>query len=538
MDEKLQRLTREALETIWEQYPEDATMQGVHAHDGRLARWSDEARRAFAAKLERHLEALRALDGAALTARDRRDARLLEAGLRMHLCDLLEVRPAERNPGHALSMGLDGIFILMVREHAELPERLARIAERCDELVRVVREARAALKDVVPEFARYALSVCDGAKELLQGGVGKLAEQAPEPVRARVHAAAERALAAVKAYRDEVEREVLPRANAGFAVGRKTFEFKLRNDHFLPYDAPGLRALGERVYDSTLAEMRAVASRIRPGAELKDVLAELKKDHPPHDRFLDAYRGEMVRARAFVLEKKLATIPEGEELAVIESPAHLRSVIPFAAYQPPAPYEKRQMGFFFVTTPPPGDEDAAGGHASAGVPVTSLHEGYPGHHLQLAVANRVGTPARWEFGNAVFAEGWALYCEEMMYEEGFFRGDADRLWQLKDQLWRACRVVLDVDLHTGAIGFDGAVKFLVERAFGEEPNARAEALRYCMTPTQPMSYVVGKMALLDLRDRYRARRGAGFTLGEYHDRVLATATVPPALAAEEVMEGL
>jgi uncharacterized protein (DUF885 family) len=537
MNQKLERLTRDALENIWDQYPEDASTQGVHKHDSRLSRWSAEARADFAARLEADLRSVqRVVEEEKLSPRDRRDARLLEAGLRMHLCELREVRPAERNPGHALSIALDGVFILLVREHAPLEERLGRVADRCEDLPRVLREARAALNDVPVIFAQYALNVCDGTKDLLDGALLPLAATVKEPLRSRVRDAAARALAAVKSYRAEIEHDVLPRASGAFAVGRATFEFKLRNDHFLDYDAPSLRALGERVYADTLREMQAVADGIRPGTPLAQVLAELKHDHPPREKFLDAYRDEMVRARDFVAAKKLATLPPGEELAVIETPAHLRSVVPFAAYQAPAPYEKRQMGFFFVT--PPENDEAASGHATAGVAVTSLHEGYPGHHLQLSVANRVQSPARWEFGNSTYAEGWALYCEEMMFEEGFFRGPAERLWQLKDQLWRACRVVLDVDLHTGAISFDDAVRYLVERAFGETPNARAEVLRYCMTPTQPQSYVVGKMAFLELREKVRARQGAAFRLGEFHDRLLATSTVPPALAAEEVLEGL
>jgi uncharacterized protein (DUF885 family) len=135
----------------------------------------------------------------------------------------------------------------------------------------------------------------------------------------------------------------------------------------------------------------------------------------------------------------------------------------------------------------------------------------------------------------VLAEGWGLYCEELMYEQGFFPGPKSRLFQLKDACWRAARVVLDCRLHTGTASFEEAVDFLVEEAGLERPNAEGEVRRYVASPTQPMSYAVGKQALLDLRAEVQRGLGEAFDLHDFHGAVLQAGTLPIGLVREEVL---
>jgi uncharacterized protein (DUF885 family) len=167
--------------------------------------------------------------------------------------------------------------------------------------------------------------------------------------------------------------------------------------------------------------------------------------------------------------------------------------------------------------------------------VTALHEAYPGHHLQHVLANRVkGHKLRHLFPSSSFAEGWALYCEEMMYAQGFYADDRARLLQLKDLIWRACRVIIDVGLQTGRMGFNEATDFLVRKAHIERSNAVAEVRRYCASPTQPMSYVAGMVQILELLEDYRADKGGSFDLREFHDEVLSHGTIPIELVRMEM----
>ena len=138
----------------------------------------------------------------------------------------------------------------------------------------------------------------------------------------------------------------------------------------------------------------------------------------------------------------------------------------------------------------------------------------------------------------LFAKGWALYCEEMMHEEGYFTDPMTRLFQLKDMLWRACRVVIDVRLHTGRTTFAEAVDFLVENSMLERPSAEAEVKRYVLTPTQPMSYLVGKLAIMEMREEVKRRLGRRFSLNDFHAAILSAGTVPPALLRDALWEKL
>jgi uncharacterized protein (DUF885 family) len=176
------------------------------------------------------------------------------------------------------------------------------------------------------------------------------------------------------------------------------------------------------------------------------------------------------------------------------------------------------------------------GHNYAGLALTTAHEAYPGHHLQLCHANRAGSRLRRLADSPLLAEGWALYCEELMHTLGFYVDPLTRLYQLKDLLWRACRVVLDVGLHTGRFTYMQAVDYLREQAMVERVNALAEIKRYALTPTQPMSYLVGKLEIVSLRADAERRLGGRFDLHDFHAALLARGTMPPALVREELEE--
>lgn len=204
-------------------------------------------------------------------------------------------------------------------------------------------------------------------------------------------------------------------------------------------------------------------------------------------------------------------------------------------YLPPAPLEDKQVGSFFVTpVDPDADPEARErqlqGHSSYQIPVVSLHEGYPGHHLQLVWANTHPSLVRKQVWSTLFVEGWAFYCEELMEREGFLEDPRNRLARLDAELWRAARIIADVSLHTRGMTEEEGVALLVE-AGRDEPGAKAEVRRYTMSPTQPMSYLIGKLEIMELADRYRADKGADFDLAEFHEALLRCGSVPPALAA-------
>jgi uncharacterized protein (DUF885 family) len=200
--------------------------------------------------------------------------------------------------------------------------------------------------------------------------------------------------------------------------------------------------------------------------------------------------------------------------------------MPFAAYFSPAKFEAEQQGIYIVTPSVDGDARAMREHNVASIYNTSIHEAYPGHHQQLTVANSHPSLIRPLVDAPEFVEGWAMYCEQMMREQGFDDSAEHRLIMYTDAIWRACRIILDIRLHRREITVDDAIDFLVEQTGFERPNATAEVHRYTYTPSYQLSYLLGKVLLLRLRSDERARLGDAFSLRGFHDALLAAGSVP------------
>jgi uncharacterized protein (DUF885 family) len=176
------------------------------------------------------------------------------------------------------------------------------------------------------------------------------------------------------------------------------------------------------------------------------------------------------------------------------------------------------------------------GHCSASIPLVVLHETWPGHHLQWQLAHQASSRLRQLSADPCFVEGWALYCEEMMWEQGFFPEPATRLLQLRDLLFRACRAVIDVRLQSGRMSVEQAVEYLVNEAMIEPVNARREVRRYVMSPAQPLSFLVGKLELRAIREDAKRLYGDRFDLHDFHAGLLTGGALPLTLVREEVEE--
>ncbi len=239
--------------------------------------------------------------------------------------------------------------------------------------------------------------------------------------------------------------------------------------------------------------------------------------------------------REFVREHELVTLPE-EDCEVVETPPFDRALNSFAAYIAPGPFEQDQRGQLWVTpvdtaAPRAQQVEQLEEHCNYLYPVTAAHEAYPGHHVQLVRANHVGSRWRRHFSSSIFAEGWALYCEELMNEAGYYSDPRVRLFQLKDRLWRAARVINEIGIHCYNLPLDDAARFLVDKVGMTHAAARAETRRYIAEPGQPMSYLIGELEVRRLREKFRS-----LSLREFHDLLLDSGTIPFVLVEKE-MEG-
>ena len=342
----------------------------------------------------------------------------------------------------------------------------------------------------------------------------------------RLRAASDGAKAAVADYRAWLE-STLAGGTDDWALGRERYDELVGLRAFDGLDADDILAVGEEQL-ALNAEARVAAAReIDPSVPEATVVDRIKSDHPQtFEAALTAYRDVMVRARRHLIERDIVTVPDDERIEVIPTPEYIRNVIPFAAYFDPPKFDADPNGIYIVTPSVGDDPNAMREHNYSSISNTSIHEAYPGHHLQLSVAGKHPSLTRALTNAPEFVEGWGMYSEQMMREQGFDDAPNFRLNMYTDAIWRACRIILDVRMHRGEIGVDESIRFMVDRTSFEEANARAEVLRYTYTPTYQLSYLLGKVLLLQLRADESARLGSAFSLKRFHDTLLRNGSLP------------
>jgi len=517
--------------------PGAATQLGDHRFDDRLGDFSLADQDAQNDELREVLAELGAMDTAAWPNDARIDHRLMTQIVKSFVRAYEKQQAHLRDPGQYLNAVTGGVMLLLMKEFAPLPERLKLALGRTREVPRVLAEGKdVVIPEEVPRvWAETAIERGRMSPMLFTMLLPSLTQQAAPDLAAAMAEAGAAAGKAIEEYVAFIRDEILPKAHGDFAVGRDLFDEILREDHMVDYDADELLETGWEQFRLTQEAMERVTREIDPSKTVDELLETVKGDHPTAEDLLKAYEDAMTSAKQFVIDHNVATIPQGESLKIVETPAYMRPIIPYAAYMPPGIFEKDQDGIFVVTPVDPDSpaevkESKLRGHARSKLPVTALHEAYPGHHLQLVWANRAKTiPRRMgSFLATLFIEGWAFYCEELMEELGWIDQPVQRLGRLRDQLWRAARIIIDASLHTNGMTVEEAIDFLVEKCHLERADATAEVRRYTQTPGQPQSYLMGKLQILGLIEDLK-KANPGLPLRELHDKLLGAGSLPPRL---------
>jgi len=523
--------------------PVAATQMGEHRFDGRLADFTPDALAARNKEFKKALSQFEATGTTSFTLDAQIDHTLVVHVLKSFIRQYERLQRHRRDPGIYLDEVMGGVFILIIKDFAPVGQRLASALARIVEAPRVFREAQGNIsaRDVPLVWAEIALEQVKQAPGLFTDLLPGIARRAAPGMEGDFEKAGAAAAKAARGYGEFLQRQVMPAARGDFAVGRKIFDEMLSEDHMVDYDADELLETGWRLVKETEAAIESVAREIDPTRSARDILEEAKADHPAADGLLKAYEEAMRATRQFVVDHGIASIPENETLRVIETPVYARPILPYAAYMPAGMLEKKQDGLFFVTPVEPGTpadlaEQKLKGHYFAKLPITALHEGYPGHHLQLVWSNRQKTVPRrmGSMLSSLFVEGWAFYCEELMEQMGYIAKPIQRLARLSDQLWRAARIVIDSSIHTKGMTVREAIDLLVDRCGLEPANALAEVRRYTGSPTQPQSYLMGKIAILDMVREIRAAE-PGIDLRKMHDDILGCGSLPPKLMRRKLL---
>ena len=509
-----------------EQHPILATYVGLHEGDDRL----DDATRdavtqeiADAHRVERELEAI---DPNELSDSVRFERELALHNVRRGLFDMEVHRVWERRSSAMDAVG-DALFSIFARDFAPLKDRLASLTARLEGVPGFLEQHRT--RATAPQVRLWQeLEIESGREmptlfdEVKAAGHGVLDARA----QARLDKAVEKASAAVVAYVETLKAKMGSTVES-WALGSDAYDRLVGLRAFDGLDASQILEIGEQQLALNKAARVDDARRIDPSVDEGTVMDRVKSKHPKDfDEALAAYKDAMMRARAHIIEHGIATMPPGEQISVIPTPEYLRTVVPFAAYFEPPKFDKHPSGIYIVTPSVRDDPNGMREHYFASISNTSVHEAYPGHHLQLSAATRHPSLVRLLTDAPEFVEGWGMYSEQMMREQGFDDGPEFLLAMHTDAIWRACRIILDVRMHRGELSVEQATAMLIEHTGFEHANAQAEVFRYTYTPTYQLSYLLGKVLLLQLRADEQRRLGDRFSLKRFHDTLLNNGSLP------------
>ena len=507
-------------------HPIFATYVGLHDADDRL---DDATRDAVEQEIDdahRLQRDLGAIEPAGLSESVGLERELALHNVRRELFDLEVHRVWERR-STALDQVGDALFSIFARDFAPLDERLASLTARMEGVPKLLEQHRT--RATAPQVRLWQeLEIDSGEQmpslfdEIKAAGAGVLDERA----QARLDRAVTTAGAAVVDYAKTI-KAAMGSTVERWALGADEYDELVGLRAFDGLDASQILEIGHQQLALNKAARVEDARRIDPTVDEPTVVDRVKSDHPAtFEEALAAYKDAMMRARAHIVEHDIATLPPGEKISVIPTPDYLRTVIPFAAYFEPPKFDKHPSGIYIVTPSVGNDPNAMREHYYASISNTSVHEAYPGHHLQLSAAIRHPSLVRLLTDAPEFVEGWGMYSEQMMREQGFDDGPECLLAMHTDAIWRACRIILDVRMHRGELTVAEATAFLVGHTGFERANAQAEVFRYTYTPTYQLSYLLGKVLLLQLRADEQRRLGDGFSLKGFHNTLLGNGSLP------------
>ncbi len=533
--EPLPHFVDEYLSYLHEVHPTNATFDGVHVHDDLLEDFGRPAMDAHARDLGGFARRLAAIDPSRLTEAERLERPALDASIRARLFELEEVRTWERNPQHYADILATSLAGQALFDYAPLPERARRVLSKLRQVPRLIQAARDNIKDPPGIFVKAGLESMRGTLRFIDDDLprafgslsdlhllGDLADASTE------------AAAAIGSYVEYLERDLAPRSKGSFRLGREKFEQKFKLDEGMTLGADRLLAIANRELQQTQEEFRRAASRAGGGNGGDPLAAWLKakQDHPPAGQLVPVAQQQLVDLLDFINRHRIISIPPGAPVEVAPTPRFYRWT--FASMWSPGPFEARPFrAFYYITDVEPSwsaerQQEHLRDFSYGALWSISIHEVFPGHFLHYQHLRQVESKLRKSilFSSTAFVEGWAHYCEQMMIEEGFRKDDHTvRLGQLAEALIRLCRFIVGIRLHCEDMSVEQGVRFFRDEAFLEEPSARREAERGTFDPSYIL-YTAGKLMILKLREDYRAKVGAKYSLRGFHDTLLGNGTVP------------
>ena len=549
VDVAFRNLADEYLSELPNLSPVNATLIGDHSADNKLDQVGATARTARREILKDYIGSLESLDFDALSRANQVDADILMNQLQSDLWAMDELQEWAWNPLIYVGMSGSAIYGLVARDFAPLETRLMNVAERLQQLPRFLQQSRSSIEPRrVPRIhAETAIRQNPGLISILDTMVIPEMTVLSQQQQLLLNTAIDVAREAIAEHQAWLEEELLPQANGDFRIGARLYDRKLAYALNSPLSRKDVTARAEQEYESVRNEMYEVAKvvylQLHPFTAFPDnpeeaykqaiiraALEQAYQELPPRDGIVEVAKQQLQQAIDFVVENNIVTMPD-EPIEIIIMPEFQRGVS-VAYLDPPGPLDREQLAFYAVA-PLPADWDETKIQSFLreynlySIQDLTIHEGVPGHYLQLALSNRYPSTLRSVLWSGPFVEGWGVYAEQMMIAEGYL--DHDPLMKLINLKWYLrgiTNAIIDSAIHVDGMTRDSAMRLMIEGGFQEEREAAGKWIRAQLSSAQLSTYFVGYQEHIELRATIEEAWGEEFTLRRYHDEALSYGSPP------------
>lgn len=533
-DNDFEILKNEMTERFYQIFPEVASVLGLHdPFDHQLSKGDLSTDLELEKLLEEMVQRMHeTINYETLNNANKIDWEILDRLLKAIKFAIHEQRQNVLNPDGFDLIGMS-FFLMISKDYAPLEQRMIGMLSRLKEVPRYLKEFRTRFENSKPVklWTEIALETAQTIPGLFQFLISLGKGQISDKLQASLEEAVAKLDEPLKEHINWLQN-LQSNTITNWALGKKRFE-RLIALRGLGMTSEEILQFGIQSLKELKAEREKIASQIDPKKSIAEIMKEIEEDSPEtFDEALLATRTAMEEAKEFIRENDLATIYEEDKLYIVETPPYMAPLVPFAALIPPSRFDDPRIGLYVVTRP----KDVANLKKQLSNPNirnVAVHEAFPGHFLQLSATNRssiiqVLSTMTGTLGTET-VEGWAHYCEQMMMEKGFVTGLEAKMIQLTGAIWRAVRIIVDVQLSRGEMTFDEAVNMLMKETGMPKEGAVAEVRRYTLSPGYPLSYLLGKHLILQLRDEIRQRMGDQYTDKFFHDTVAANGNLPVSL---------
>lgn len=519
----LRRVAQEYYNWRNQNYPVFSSDAGLHTWDQKLTDYSLSAVLMRRLQVKETLAKVRAMQTANWSKEDRIDWLLFRSQLDGTDFFNRVIDFEETDPQTYVNECSNGIFSLLKKEYDTPRNRALAATARLKQMPFLIEQGKGNLSKPVRLYAQLAIDSARSVDSLFNDSLMTLAKDLSPAEKAELVKARDAALVSIHGFADWLEKR-LPGMVPFKPMGEENYNYILKNVYLLPIDAKQVEMLGQ----AELARYRALESLL-PDPSLADPNPARSKNIPADQQsFLKAYESRQAEMIGFLKTNQLVTMPAYlGRFEIRQLPEAFKPTSPGGFMNPPGVYDKDDSGFYFIPTYNPQSKNFYIRAAIEDPRPILGHEGIPGHFLQLSIANHLPNEIRRQHGDGIFVEGWALYGEEMLMRTGLYPVNSPGQGQiLRLSRYRAARIGVDVNLHTGKWTFDQAVNYFMEAGGLDREAATGEAAGAAASPTQKITYMVGKWQIMRLLGKYRDKQGTNFRLGQFHDDLIKNGSLP------------